>query len=98
MSRLTGTQEWSCAEQFRAGPFSFLRASDEDAGQEDQSAAEDDLCDGEPEAQFEKVVADVADRDEFNADHEVGKVECGIEVRKEKGERVENAILIILNL
>src|SRR3989344_2430962 len=67
------------------------RATDEDAGEKYQCTAKDDLHYREPEAQFEKVIADVADRDQFYSDDEVGKIESGIEIWNKKGERVEDA-------
>src|SRR3989304_4734720 len=52
-----------------------LCAPDEDAGEKYQDAAEYYLRDRKPEAQFEKMIADVADRDQLQTDDNICKVE-----------------------
>ena len=67
------------------------RGADKDAGGKDERAAEEDLRDGGPKAQFEKMEADVADCEEFHADNDIGERKRGAEVRYEEGECVKDA-------
>ena len=65
--------------------------ADEDTGEEYEYAAEEDLRDGGPKAQFEKMEAYVADCEEFHADNDIGERKRGAEVRYEEGECVKDA-------
>src|SRR3989344_5606872 len=69
--------------------FLKSRTSNEKTRRDDQAAANDDLHDGKPESHFEIVIPDVGNRDELDADHDVGQIQSRVKMRKEEGECVE---------
>src|SRR5690348_9491206 len=68
-----------------------LAAPDQDAGDEDQGPAEDNLDDALPEAHIEVFVADEGDDDELDADHHVGKDQRQMEAGEQEGKGVADA-------